>query len=88
MATADSSNSLPIRMITVGSESAAIALARELLNDGFYTYVAFFPTVAQGKAGIRVCLTADHDVSDIERLCRCIIARKPEAAREPEAALA
>jgi 7-keto-8-aminopelargonate synthetase-like enzyme len=85
VATADSSNSLPIRMITVGSESAAIALARELLDEGFYTSVTFFPTVAQGKAGIRVCLTADHDVSDIERLCRCIIARKPEAAREPEA---
>ncbi|MET0677300.1 MAG: 7-keto-8-aminopelargonate synthetase, partial [Bradyrhizobium sp.] len=75
----------PIRMITVGSEAAAIALARELLDEGFYTSVTFFPTVAQGKAGIRVCLTADHDVSDIERLCRCIIARKPEVAREPEA---
>ena len=82
--TADSSNSLPIRMITVGSETAAIALARELLDEGFYTSVTFFPTVAQGKAGIRVCLTSDHDVSDIERLCRCIIARKPEAARAPE----
>jgi 8-amino-7-oxononanoate synthase len=85
IATADSSNSLPIRMITVGSETAAIALARELLDEGFYTSVTFFPTVAQGKAGIRVCLTADHDVSDIERLCRCILARRPEAAREPEA---
>jgi 7-keto-8-aminopelargonate synthetase-like enzyme len=85
VATADSSNALPIRMITVGSESAAIVLARELLDEGFYTSVTFFPTVAQGKAGIRVCLTADHDVSDIERLCRCIIARRPDAAREPEA---
>lgn len=86
--TAESGNSLPIRMVTVGSETAAIATAREFLDAGFYTSVTFFPTVAQGKAGIRVCLTADHDVEDIERLCACIVSRRPDAAREPEALVA
>ncbi|WP_246799551.1 aminotransferase class I/II-fold pyridoxal phosphate-dependent enzyme [Bradyrhizobium sp. CCBAU 51753] len=71
--TAEQGNSLPIRMIAIGSEAKAIAIARELLNAGFYTSVTFFPTVAQGKAGIRVCITADHDVRDIERLCDCIL---------------
>ncbi|OMI13002.1 7-keto-8-aminopelargonate synthetase [Bradyrhizobium brasilense] len=72
VATAEQGNSLPIRMIAAESETKAITMARELLDAGFYTSVTFFPTVAQGKAGIRVCITADHEVRDIERLCDCI----------------
>ncbi|VIO69873.1 8-amino-7-oxononanoate synthase [Bradyrhizobium ivorense] len=75
VATAERGNSLPIRMIAIGSEVEAIAIARELLNAGFYTSVTFFPTVAQGRAGIRVCITADHEVRDVERLCDCILER-------------
>jgi 7-keto-8-aminopelargonate synthetase-like enzyme len=86
VATAEQGNSLPIRMITIGSETAAIAIARGLLDAGFYTSVTFFPTVAQGKAGIRVCLTADHEIQDVERLCDCILERVPATIREPEAA--
>lgn len=73
VATAQRGNSFPIRMIAIGSESKAIAIAKELLDAGFYTSVTFFPTVAQGKAGIRVCITADHEDNDIERLCDCIL---------------
>ncbi len=73
VATAEQGNSFPIRMIAIGSEAKAIAIARELLDAGFYTSVTFFPTVGQGKAGIRVCITADHEVRDIERLCDCIL---------------
>lgn len=79
VATAEQNNSLPIRMISIGSEAKAIAIAGELLNAGFYTSVTFFPTIARGKAGIRVCITADHEVADIERLCGCILERVPNA---------
>ncbi|MDA9481356.1 7-keto-8-aminopelargonate synthetase [Bradyrhizobium sp. CCBAU 11445] len=75
VATAEQGNSLPIRMIPIGPEGTAIAIGRELLDAGFYTSVTFFPTVAQGEAGIRVCITADHEISDIEQLCDCIAAR-------------
>ncbi|WP_456865550.1 aminotransferase class I/II-fold pyridoxal phosphate-dependent enzyme [Bradyrhizobium sp. USDA 4503] len=75
--TAEKGNSFPIRMIGIGSETRAIAIARELLDAGFYTLVTFFPTVGQGKAGIRVCITADHEVRDIERLCDSILERIP-----------
>ncbi|PJG51495.1 7-keto-8-aminopelargonate synthetase [Bradyrhizobium forestalis] len=84
--TPEQGNSLPIRMVAVGSEAKAIALARELLDAGFYTSVIFFPTVAQGKSGIRVCITADHEVDDIERLCGCILEKVPEAMIEPDKA--
>jgi 8-amino-7-oxononanoate synthase len=58
-------SALPIRMVTIGDEEAAIAAAKTILDFGFYTSVTFFPTIARGKAGIRVCLTADHDPDDI-----------------------
>ncbi|MGY4183049.1 8-amino-7-oxononanoate synthase [Bradyrhizobium sp. USDA 4518] len=75
VATAEQGNSFPIRMIAIGSEAEAIAIGRELLDAGFYTSVTFFPTVAQGRAGIRVCITADHEARDIEWLCDCILKR-------------
>ncbi|MCA1360795.1 aminotransferase class I/II-fold pyridoxal phosphate-dependent enzyme [Bradyrhizobium sp. IC3069] len=74
IATEERGNSLPIRMIPTGSEEKAIKTSRELFDAGFYTSVTFFPIVPRGKAGVRVCITADHAVSDIERLCDCIAA--------------
>lgn len=70
-------------MIAIGSETKAIAIAKELLDAGFYTSVTFFPTVAQGKAGIRVCITADHEDNDIERLCDCILEAVAETTGKP-----
>ncbi|WP_342710011.1 aminotransferase class I/II-fold pyridoxal phosphate-dependent enzyme [Bradyrhizobium sp. B124] len=83
VATAEQGNSLPIRMISIGSEAKAIAIVGELLNAGLYTSVTFFPTVARGRAGIRVCITADHEVDDIERLCDCILEKVPDATAKP-----
>ncbi|MCT7378251.1 aminotransferase class I/II-fold pyridoxal phosphate-dependent enzyme [Chelativorans salis] len=70
--TAQRGTPLPIRMIRIGDEPAAIDIAEELLDEGFYTSVTFFPTVARGEAGIRICLTASHDLVELERLCRRI----------------
>ncbi|MER8801162.1 aminotransferase class I/II-fold pyridoxal phosphate-dependent enzyme [Mesorhizobium sp. M0998] len=83
VATTEQGNSLPIRMIAIGSETKAIAIARELLDAGFYTSVTFFPTVAQGMAGIRVCITADHEVRDIERLCDRIFEKVADTSGKP-----
>lgn len=65
-------NSFAIRMIAIGSETKATAITKELLDVGFYISVTFFPIGYARKAGIRVCITADHEESDIERLCDCI----------------
>jgi 8-amino-7-oxononanoate synthase len=85
VASAERGNTLPIRMISVGSETSAIAIARKFLDAGLYTSVTFFPTVGQGKAGIRVCLTADHEICDVERLCDHILESVPDAALHPAA---
>ncbi|RZM91503.1 7-keto-8-aminopelargonate synthetase [Bradyrhizobium genosp. SA-3] len=83
VATAEQGNSLPIRTIVTGSEANAIPIAKKLLDCGFYTLVTFFPTVGQGKAGIRVCITADHEVRDIERLCDGILEVVAEITGKP-----
>lgn len=81
VATAEQGNSVPIRTITVGSETKASVVARELLDCGFL--VTFFPMVSQGKAKIRVCITAEHEVRDIERLCDCILQKVAERTGKP-----
>ncbi len=65
-------SSLPIRTIEFGSDQAAILAARYLLDHGLYTSAIFFPTVAKGKAGLRVCPTAGHTSAEVERLGRLI----------------
>jgi 7-keto-8-aminopelargonate synthetase-like enzyme len=60
----------PIRTIMLGDERAAISAARQLLDRGLYTSAIFFPTVAQGRAGLRVCPTASHLVEEVDWLGR------------------
>lgn len=63
---------LPIRSIKIGNETAAISAARKLIDRGFYTSAVFFPTVQQGEAGLRLCLTASHTEKEIESLCHAL----------------
>lgn len=56
IATAGQIKFYPIRVIAVGSQADANAIARALLNKGFYTLATSFPAGAQGLAGIRCAL--------------------------------
>lgn len=59
---------MPIRTLEIGDELTAIGAARALLDRGFYTSAIFFPTVAKGRAGLRLCPTAGHSVDEIRAL--------------------
>ncbi|QLF71724.1 aminotransferase class I/II-fold pyridoxal phosphate-dependent enzyme (plasmid) [Peteryoungia desertarenae] len=72
---------LPIRTIPIGDELQSVAIARQLLTLGFYTSAIFFPTVARGAAGLRICVTASHTEQQIRELCQAI-ARTLEELRE------
>jgi 8-amino-7-oxononanoate synthase len=63
---------LPIRTLIVGDEFKAMEMCATLLDRGFYTSVIFFPTVARGQAGLRICPTATHTIGEIEALCEAI----------------
>ncbi|EPF6564096.1 MULTISPECIES: aminotransferase class I/II-fold pyridoxal phosphate-dependent enzyme [Serratia] len=60
---------LPIRMITIGDERKAIDCACWLLDKGYFVVPALFPSVPRNHAALRICLTSDHDRSEIEGLC-------------------
>ncbi len=66
--TADAGNGLPVRFVTMGNEKKAIRIAGALLRSGFYVMAAFFPTVARGRAGIRISLTSEHRLESIRKL--------------------
>jgi 7-keto-8-aminopelargonate synthetase-like enzyme len=72
LATDQASSILPIRTVRIGDELLAVAAARHLLEKGFYTSAIFFPTVARGEAGIRICLTSDHTQPQIRDLVTAI----------------
>lgn len=72
VASEQAGSTLPIRTIEFGDEGSAIRAARRILDKGFFTSVIFFPTIAKGKAGLRICVTANHTIEEIEGLAHAI----------------
>ncbi len=56
--------------IVLGQETRARKIAAELLRKGIYVPAIRYPTVAMGKARLRVSMTANHEVEQIKQLCR------------------
>lgn len=54
--------------VLVGDELRAMEAAQRLREKGFYIPAIRFPTVARGKARLRVTLTADHLLQDVAAL--------------------
>lgn len=67
---------VPIRMVAIGDEKATIDCSADLLGEGFYVVPAIFPGVAKGHGTLRICLTADHSMDEVERLCSTVRAWK------------
>jgi len=56
--------------VLLGQENRARKVAAELLKKGIYVPAIRYPTVAMGKARLRVSMTANHEVEQIKLLCR------------------
>jgi 8-amino-7-oxononanoate synthase len=54
--------------LIVGAEAEAAQLATRLREDGVFVPAIRYPTVARGKARLRVTLTAEHTIEDIRAL--------------------
>ena len=63
---------LPIRMVTIGEEKAAMDCAEWILSQGYYVVPAIFPSVPKSQAALRICLTADHEMAEVQGLCAAI----------------
>jgi 8-amino-7-oxononanoate synthase len=58
----------PIQPVLVGASGDALRLSRDLEARGFYVPAIRPPTVPNGKARLRVTLSALHTETDVERL--------------------
>jgi 8-amino-7-oxononanoate synthase len=56
----------------VGTEQAAIDLARALQKEGFFVPAIRYPTVPKGSARLRITVTAAHNEDQIRALCEAI----------------
>ena len=57
----------PILPVRVGDEAAAVELSQALFERGVFVSAIRYPTVAKGKARLRVTVTAAHRSEDIRR---------------------
>src|ERR1041384_311627 len=55
----------PITPVMLGEEPLAQQFSRELFEEGVFAMSIGFPTVAKGKARIRVMISASHDNDDL-----------------------
>lgn len=62
----------PILPYIVGAESAALALAAKLLEQGVFVPAIRYPTVARNTARLRITFSAAHSVKDIEQLAHLL----------------
>lgn len=58
--------------IMVGDEKAACTASEQLLGQGFLVPAIRYPTVAKGKARLRVTVSAGHQEKDILRFARAL----------------
>lgn len=67
-------SSTPIQPILIGSNTAAIAASRQLEKAGFFVGAIRPPTVPDGRARLRVTLSALHDEADVDALLEALAA--------------
>ena len=57
----------PITPVMLYDAKLAQEFASQLLNEGIYVIGFFFPVVPQGKARIRVQVSAGHEIQDLDK---------------------
>ena len=70
----------PIIPLMVGDETAAVKLAADLRENGIFIPAIRYPTVARGKARLRLTVSAAHSHDDVQCLLGALkILRKTES---------
>ncbi len=75
-------NEVPIFFVKCGPIKMAYALVHRLAEEGIFTTVAAYPAVPLKRAGIRVSITARHQLEDLTRLAQALEHHYPLALAE------
>jgi glycine C-acetyltransferase len=70
----------PIVPVMFGDASLAAAIAEQMLSLGVYVVAFSYPVVPNGKARIRVQLSAAHSAADIETCVQAFVAARSQVA--------
>jgi 8-amino-7-oxononanoate synthase len=62
----------PIQPVLIGASKATLTATQALESEGFFVPAIRPPTVAQGKARLRVVLSARHEESEVEQLLNAL----------------
>ncbi|MBS0590440.1 MAG: 8-amino-7-oxononanoate synthase [Proteobacteria bacterium] len=71
----------PIQPVLIGASRAALIGAQRLEADGYFVPAIRPPTVAQGKARLRVTFSALHEEADVEKLLNALARAIAQARR-------
>ncbi len=74
----------PILPLMIGTEGDALAFSESLLNQGFFVPAVRYPTVAKGKARLRITVSAAHTAAQIEQLTQTLHLIKKQAGDLPK----
>ncbi len=69
--------------IMIGAEEEATNAADKLRQAGFYVPAIRYPTVARGKARLRVSISAAHSIEDIAKLSNALRQICPNSGNQP-----
>ncbi|HVY46491.1 MAG TPA: aminotransferase class I/II-fold pyridoxal phosphate-dependent enzyme [Minicystis sp.] len=75
-------NESPIFFLRTGLPRAAFRIAERMLEDGLYVNVSTYPSVPMKRAGIRLTLTAAHELADVARVVERLAEHVPGVLAE------
>ena len=67
--------------VLIGDEAAAIAASAALREQGIFVPAIRYPTVARGRARLRVTVTAAHSRADISELAGALAQLKIQISK-------
>lgn len=62
----------PIIPIMIGNEMVSTQIARRLLKMGIFVQAIRYPTVRRGRAQLRVSITSEHTIEDLDFAISCL----------------
>ncbi len=82
-----SNNLSPIKFIGVGKPGVGYSMVRRLMERGYYVNLSVFPSVSYKNTGLRIPMTNNHTVQDIEGLLYNIAELLPLALKEEDSSI-